>query len=51
LQTVVAFWTEDGERHHFKLPKPIASIAPDDIPSDWQSEAFFSVEGTGFQCC
>ena len=28
LQTVVAFWTEEGDRHHFKVLKPMESIAP-----------------------
>lgn len=52
LQTVVAFWTEDGERHHFKILKSLRSIVPDDVPADRGSDLFFSVEGGGgAQCC
>src|SRR4051794_18922596 len=25
LQTVVAFWTASGDRHHFKVPKPVVA--------------------------
>ena len=34
LQTLVAFWTEDGERHHFKILKSLQSIQPDDVPAN-----------------
>jgi hypothetical protein len=32
LETIVTFWTEDGERNHFKIFKPMQAIVPDDLP-------------------
>ena len=53
LQTVVAFWTESGERHHFKVPKPVESIAEGDIPREWIDDALFTegLGGAGAGCC
>jgi hypothetical protein len=53
LQTVVAFWTESGERHHFKVLKPVESIEADDIPREWTDDALFTdgVGGLGAGCC
>ena len=35
LETVVAFWTDADTRHHFKVFKPVAEVAPDDLPPAW----------------
>jgi len=53
LQTVVAFWTEAGDRHHFKVLKPIETIAAGDIPREWIDDALFTegVGGAGAGCC
>ena len=51
LQTLVAFWTENAERHHFKIHKAIAAIVPDDLPATWLEDGRFSMEGTGCACC
>ena len=53
LQTVVAFWTEEGERHHFKVLKPVESIDAADIPLEWIDDALFTegVGGIGAGCC
>lgn len=51
LQTVVAFWTDTGERHHFKVSKPIAAIGDDDIPVEWLDDALFTAGASGGGCC
>jgi nitrate reductase delta subunit len=51
LETVIAFWTEDAERHHFKIFKPVQAVAPEDLPSAWLDDALFSMEGSGCECC
>jgi len=35
LETVVAFWTADETRHHFKLFKPVEAVLNDDLPYAW----------------
>jgi len=49
LETVVAFWTLDGTRHHFKLFKPVAQVLPDDLPYAWLMKSL-AREG-GDDCC
>src|SRR5256885_12878890 len=39
LETVVAFWTDADTRHHFKVFKPVAEVAPDDLPPAWLKNA------------
>jgi hypothetical protein len=53
LQTVVAFWTATGDRHHFKVLKPIEAIGFMDIPSEWLDDALFSAGGSSgtVGCC
>jgi nitrate reductase delta subunit len=51
LETVVAFWTEGGRRHHFKVFKPVAELVPDDLPPSWMKSALAEVEGIGCPCC
>jgi nitrate reductase delta subunit len=51
LETVVAFWTETGERRHFKVFKPIEDIVLDDLPPSWMRDSLCSIEGEGFGCC
>jgi hypothetical protein len=49
LETVVAFWTEDDRRHQFKLFKPVAEVANDDLPYAWMKDALvFTGED---ECC
>lgn len=47
LETVVAFWTEDAERHHFKIFKPVQSVVPEDLPTHWIDDARFAMDGAG----
>jgi hypothetical protein len=55
LETVVAFWTEDGagapRRHQFKLFKPVADVAPDDLPPAWMRDALVPIDGMECDCC
>jgi nitrate reductase delta subunit len=51
LETVVAFWTENDRRHHFKLFKPVTEVVPDDFPPSWMKNALVVVEGFGCECC
>jgi nitrate reductase delta subunit len=49
LETVVAFWSEDGKRHQFKLYKPLADVIYDDI--GWLIGSPASHDGTAWDCC
>jgi nitrate reductase delta subunit len=51
LETVVAFWTEKGERRHFKIFKPVEQVVEDDLPPAWLKNSLCSIEGEGFSCC
>lgn len=51
VETVVAFWTRDGQRHHFKVFKPAADVTPDDLPYAWMKRALAVPEGAGCDCC
>ncbi len=50
LETVVAFWTENG-RHQFKLFKPVEEVVPDDLPPAFMKNALVAIEGIGCECC
>ncbi len=51
LETVVAFWTENDTRHHFKLFKPVTEVVEDDLPPSWMKNALIAAEGIGDECC
>jgi len=51
LETVVAFWTEGDQRHHFKVFKPVAEVAPDDLPPAFMKNALADIEGIDCDCC
>jgi nitrate reductase delta subunit len=50
LETVIAFWSQEG-RHHFKVFKPVAEVTADDLPPPWMKNALLDVEGIGCACC
>jgi hypothetical protein len=50
-ETVVAFWTEDEQRHQFKLFKPVAEVVVDDLPPAWLKNALVAIEGLECECC
>lgn len=51
IETVVAFWDEEGMRYRFKVFKPIADVAEDDIPYAWLKPALLDEEELGLACC
>lgn len=51
LETVVAFWTADGQRHHFKVFKPAEQVVPEDLPYAWMKRALAVPEGYTCDCC
>lgn len=50
IDTVVAFWTEQG-RHHFRVFKPVEAVVPDDLPPSWMKNALVVAEGADCECC
>lgn len=51
LETVVAFWTADGTRHHFTVFKPAGQVREDDLPPAWLREALSAPRGIDCACC
>jgi hypothetical protein len=51
LETVIAFWTEGDQRHHFKVFKPVAEVVEDDLPPAWMKNALVVDEMLGCECC
>ena len=51
LETVVAFWAEDGRRHHFKFFKPVREVVFDDFPPSWLRTALAVPDGFECDCC
>jgi len=55
LETIVAFWTDDGtrapRRHQFKLFKPVTEVTPDDLPPAWMRDALVPLDGMECDCC
>jgi hypothetical protein len=50
LETVVTFWTR-GERHWFKMFKPVAEVAFDDLPPAWLRDALYAADPVEGACC
>jgi hypothetical protein len=51
LDTLVAFWTADGTRHHFRTFKPVTEIVEDDVPPAWLKEALAASGTLQCECC
>jgi hypothetical protein len=51
LETVVAFWTEEGKRHQFKIFKLVREVTIDDLPLAWLKDSLHVPEGFGCDCC
>jgi hypothetical protein len=51
LETVVAYWTADGQRHHFKIFKRADQVLSDDLPYAWMKRALAVPEGFSDDCC
>ena len=50
VETHVVFWTAAG-RHHFKVFKPSAEVAADDLPPAFMKNALVWAEGLECSCC
>lgn len=50
IETHVVFWTALG-RHHFKVFKPLAEVAEDDLPPAFMKNALTWIEGAECSCC
>jgi len=50
-ETVVAFWTADAQRHHFKMFKEVAEVVETDLPPAFMMEALADRDGFGCDCC
>ncbi len=51
LETVIAFWCEDGKRRHLKVFKPLHEVSTDDLPPWWMKNALIYDDEIGCSCC
>ena len=51
LETVIAFWGEDGRRRHYKVFKPVEDVVLEDLPPWWMKDALVETEVFGCPCC
>ena len=51
IETVIAFWIEGDKRHHFKVFKPLAEVALDDLPPAFMKNALADLDGIDCDCC
>jgi hypothetical protein len=51
IETVIAFWCDDGQRRHLKIFKPLADVSADDLPPWWMKNALIYDEAAGCDCC
>jgi hypothetical protein len=51
VETVIAFWTEGDQRHHFKVFKPLAEVVEDDLPPAFMKNALVDLDGLDCDCC
>ncbi len=51
LETIVAFWTSDAQRRHYKIFKPVEDVVEDDLPPWWMKDALVAEEMFGCPCC
>jgi nitrate reductase delta subunit len=50
LETVIAFWSNE-QRHHYKVFKPAAEVAEDDLPPRWFMGALAVPDDFECTCC
>ena len=50
IETVIAFWADGNQRHHWKVFKPVAEVLEDDLPPWWMKPALIVPEGAEFDC-
>jgi hypothetical protein len=50
IETHLVFWTARG-RHHFKIFKPLAEVAEDDLPPAFMKNALIVLDDAEIDCC
>jgi nitrate reductase delta subunit len=50
-QTVVAFWTDDGTRHRFRVFRSVREVTEEDIPPAWLKAALAADDAIECACC
>ncbi len=50
IETHVVFWTAAG-RHHYKIFKPLAEVAEDDLPPAFMKNALIASDDLDCGCC
>jgi nitrate reductase delta subunit len=50
LETVIAFWSDGNQRHHWKVFKPVAEVVADDLPPSWMKPAMVVANDFEFDC-
>lgn len=51
IETVIAYWTSDGTRHHYKIFKPAAEVCENDLPPGWMKDALAVSDDFYCSCC
>ena len=51
LETVIAFWTGNAQRHHYKIFKPVQLVVADDLPPWWMKDALVAQPDWICNCC
>ena len=52
LETVIVFWTKNGgQRHHYKVFKPVTGVTEDDLPPWWMKDALAVSDEFECSCC
>lgn len=51
IETIVAFWDDDGTRYRFKIFKPAAAVVADDLPISWLLPSLVDYGDLGCDCC
>jgi nitrate reductase delta subunit len=51
IETIAAFWGEDGTRYRFKVFKPVADVALEDLPISWLLPSLVDYGELGCDCC
>ncbi len=51
LETVVTFWIDGGQRHWFKVFKPVAEVVADDLPPAWLKDSLYAADPVDGACC
>ena len=51
LETVIAFWTGNAQRHHCKVFKPLQQVSTDDLPPWWMKDALAALPDWACDCC